>query len=88
MLFAKNQTFWPPQKMFSPQIFGLAAPLSVPQKICEIRCGAKGWDESQWGFFLWRWEWTIVTYNLSHRMSDAVLRLREDSLLFACEQRL
>jgi len=24
--------------------------MSVPQKICEIQCGAKGWDESQWGF--------------------------------------
>ena len=24
--------------------------MSVPQKICEIRCGAKGWDESQCGF--------------------------------------
>jgi len=24
--------------------------MSVPQKMCEIRCGAKGWDESQCGF--------------------------------------
>ena len=30
--------------------------MSVPQKICEIRCGAKGWDESQWGFFLYGFE--------------------------------
>jgi len=25
--------------------------MSIPQKICEIRCGAKGWDESQWFSF-------------------------------------
>jgi len=36
--------------------------------------------------FLWRWEWTIVTYDLSHTTSEAVFRLREDSLLFACKQ--
>ena len=36
--------------------------------------------------FLWRCEWTIFTYDLSHRTSEAVFRLREDSLPFAFEQ--
>jgi len=38
-----------------------------------VRCSAKCWDESQWEFsFYGVWEWIIVTYNLSHRTSEAV----------------
>ena len=61
--------------------------MSVPQKICEIRCGAKGWDESQWGF-----SFNGVENGLLLRMIYHTEHLKPISdcgrtvFLFACEQ--
>jgi len=40
--------------------------MSVPQKICEIRCGAKGWDESQWGFSFYGVENGLLLRTIYH----------------------
>jgi len=55
-----------------------------PQKISQIRCSAVLRWITMRILFLWRWEWIIVTYNLSHRTSEAVSVDRSTLIQIGC----